>query len=71
MSQRRHRARFGRELEARIRAACPSATMAHTGSGHLKVTGPAGTCFVPSDPGGPGVWGKTRSKLRRKAGIVI
>lgn len=71
MSQQKHRARFGKELEQRIRAACPDAVITFTASNHLKVTGPGGTAFVPSDPGGPGIWDKTRAKLRRKAGIII
>lgn len=71
MSQPRHRAKFGREVEARIMAACPTATVSLTASGHLKVTGPAGICYLPSNPGGPGIYAKTRVKLRKQAGIVI
>lgn len=66
------RAKTGKQLAELIRAACPDAVIALTAGGHLKVTGPAGTAFIPSaPPDTPSARYETRSKLRTYAGIQI
>ena len=66
------RAKTGKQLAEKIRDACPGAVIVLTGNGHLKVTGPGGTAFIPSaPPDTPSARYETRNKLRAHAGIVI
>lgn len=66
------RAKSGKQLAELIRAACPDAVIARTRGGHLKVTGPGGTAFIPSaPPDTPSARYETRNKLRAHAGITI
>jgi hypothetical protein len=72
MTSQRWRSKEAKEITGRIRAACPDAEITLTARGHLKVTGPGGTVYLPSKPSNErGTTGGMRSKLARYAGIHL